>query len=168
MRAAFRRVYGAAWWHPVVVLSCLALTAHVVDRVTQEPLAGLMLLWFAGCVLVHDVVLLPAASLLDRFLTTLHTTTLPARSRRTREPRVRAINHVRVPLLACGLLLLMFLPGIVQQGTETHLAATGMDQQPYFDRWLWLSAMFVAVSAVCFVLRVALHAVRRHSRDRAG
>lgn len=163
MRAAFRRAYGAAWWHPVVVLSCLALTAHVVDRLSQEPLSGLMLFWFAGCVLVHDVVLLPTGSLLDRFLTAL-----PRRARSGRELRVRAINHVRVPLLASGLLLLMFLPGIVQQGTATHLAATGMDQQPYFTRWVWLSAAFAVLSAVCFAVRVVVHIVRHRYRGDRG
>lgn len=154
MRGLFRRTYGAAWWHPVVVLGCLALTAHVVMRVSQEPLAGLMLLWFAGCVLVHDLLLLPAGALVDRFLTAF-----PGRARSRRGPR--AINHVRVPLLAAGLLLLMFLPGIAQQGTATHLAATGMDQQPYFDRWLRLSAAIAVISAGCYALRVVLHLVRR-------
>ncbi|MBE9373852.1 hypothetical protein IQ251_05250 [Saccharopolyspora sp. HNM0983] len=151
MLAAFRRAYGAAWWHAVLVLGCLALTALVVGRVWPEPLSGLVLLWFGACVLVHDLVLLPAVSSLDRFLTSLP------------RPRVRVVNHLRVPLLASGLLLLMFLPGIAQQGTETHLAATGMDQGPYFARWLWLSAAFAVLSALCYVLRVLVHLVGRRT-----
>ena len=63
---------------------------------------------------------------------------------------VPLINHVRVPALGAGLTLLMFWPGIVRQGEATHLAATGLDQAPYLGRWLALSALLFAASAVIY------------------
>jgi hypothetical protein len=58
------------------------------------------------------------------------------------------------------LALLMFWPGIVRQGEDTHLAATGLDQAPYLGRWLVLSAILFAVSGVIYAVRVVLQRVR--------
>ena len=73
---------------------------------------------------------------------------------------VPIVNHVRVPALGAGLTLLMFLPGIVRQGEVTHLAATGLDQQPYLGRWLVLCAVLFGGSAVVFGARVGLRRLR--------
>ena len=54
--------------------------------------------WFAGAVLLHDLVLFPLYAAGDRLLLLA----LP----RTRVPLV---NHVRIPVLGSGLALLMFL-----------------------------------------------------------
>jgi hypothetical protein len=63
------------------------------------------------------------------------------------------VNYVRVPALGAGLTFLMFWPGIVRQGTATHLAATGLDQTPYLGRWLALSALLFAASGLVYVVR---------------
>jgi hypothetical protein len=67
------------------------------------------------------------------------------------------------PLLGAGLTLLVFLSGIVRQGEATHLAATGLDQQPYLGRWLVLVAAMFALSAVVYLVRL-----RPRSRSRAA
>jgi hypothetical protein len=64
------------------------------------------------------------------------------------------VNHVRVPLLGAGLTFLVFLPGIVRQGGPTHLGATGLGQEPYLARWLWLVLAMAGVSALVWVVRV--------------
>jgi hypothetical protein len=52
--------------------------------------------------------------------------------------------------MASGLLLLMFFPGIIRQGSGSYLRATGLTQQPYLGRWLLLTGAFFAVSAVSY------------------
>ena len=67
---------------------------------------------------------------------------------------VPVVNHVRIPALAAGLTLLMFLPGIIEQGSRTYLAATGQTQEPFLGRWLWLTAALFGVSAVIYAVRL--------------
>jgi hypothetical protein len=64
------------------------------------------------------------------------------------------LNHLRVPALASGLTLLVFLPGILEQGAPTYLAATGQTQAPFLGRWLLLTAALFAASAVAYAIRV--------------
>lgn len=156
MRSALHRVYGAPWWHLPLVLGCLALGGYCAHLLSDQPMFGLVLTWFLACVLAHDVVLAPLVAAADRVLTAF------SRPVRVRERGgVPVINHVRLPVLGAGLLLLMFLPGIVQQGTETHLAASGLDQEPYLARWLWISGVFVVSSLAVYLARVLLRHARR-------
>ena len=81
----------------------------------------------------------------------------PARS----QPKVLVRNYIRIPALGAGLTLLIFLPGIIEQGGPTYLAATGQTQQPFLGRWLLLTAAMFAVSAIGYGAR--LIAVRRRA-----
>ena len=74
---------------------------------------------------------------------------LPA-TRDNRIPVVPPLNYIRTPALGAGLLLLLFLPGIIHQGQQTYLSATGQTQQPYLDRWLLLTAAMFTLSAVIY------------------
>ncbi|HYQ63761.1 hypothetical protein [Actinophytocola sp.] len=51
----------------------------------------------------------------------------------------------------------MFLPGIIRQGQKTYLAATGQTQEPFLVRWLLLTALFFATSAITYGIRTARH-----------
>jgi hypothetical protein len=102
--------------------------------------------WFAGAVIAHDLLLFPIYALADRVLSI----------RRGRRRGVSAANYVRVPALGSGLTLLVFLPGIIRQGASTYLAATGQTQQLFLGRWLLLTAMMFATSAVAYAIRLAL------------
>lgn len=95
-----------------------------------------MLIWFAAAIVAHDLMLFPLYAGADRLL--------------ARSP---VVNYLRVPLLASGLTLLLFLPGIIRQGGPSHLAATGLDQQPYLARWLLLCAAFFALSGLVYLVR---------------
>jgi hypothetical protein len=54
------------------------------------------------------------------------------------------------------LTLLVFLPGIIEQGASTYQAATGQTQQPFLGRWLLLTAAMFAASAFAYTIRLAL------------
>lgn len=162
MPHAFARCYGASGWHLALMLGCFGMTAYCVSRLLDEPMVGLMVIWFAGVVLAHDLVLAPLIGIADRLLTGC--------SRWWRAGRalgVSAVNHVRVPILGSSLLFLMFFPGIVRQGTATHIAASGLDQQPYFARWVCISLAFVGISAVLYFVRLVRARLRGGSSDGA-
>lgn len=145
--AEFRRAYGAAPWHLLLLLGCFAVTGWIVLRLAGEPSAGRMLVWFVGAAIAHDLVLFPAYAAVDRVLR--------AGWGRVGRPSVR--NHVRVPALGAGLLLLVYLPGILGLGDGTYVAATGLAPRTMVGRWLVVSGVLFAASAL-------LYAARRLSR----
>ncbi|TWF95442.1 hypothetical protein [Saccharopolyspora dendranthemae] len=156
----FTKLYGAGPVHLLAVVGCFALASYSALLVWEEPQVVRMAVWFGAAVVVHDLVLLPVYSLADR--------ALAGSLRSPPKARVPIVNHVRLPVLAAGLLFLVFFPGVVQQGTATHLAATGQDQQPYLGRWLALSATFVVVSAAIYVIRRVIALRRERSRESSG
>ena len=150
----YRGFYGAHPLHLLTMLTGFALLGYVVATVTPKALWNphiwwqSIAVWFAVAIIAHDLVLFPLYALADRLLT------IPA-ERSKRQPRVPAVNYIRLPLLACALTFLVFLPGIIKQGAPTYLAATGQTQEPFLGRWLLLTAAMFAVSAVCYAVRVA-------------
>lgn len=145
---------GAALVRLVLVLACFALVAYTVDLLLlDDPSLVSVLIWFAGALVLHDLVLFPLYAGGDRVLA-LALGALP----RTRVPLV---NHVRVPVLGAGLSLIMFLPGIIRQGTGTTVAATGLGQEPFRERWVHLVLALFAVSLLIWVLRTLVGAALR-------
>ncbi len=128
---------------PAVMLLCVAVAGYAATIVLDDPNLLRMIVWFLAAVVLHDGVLLPLYSGADRALVAL--------APRTRVP---VVNHVRAPALGAGTTLLLFLPGIIRQGGDVHMGATGLDQQPYLGRWLLLVAAMVAVSAAVYGVRV--------------
>ena len=149
----FHRRYGARPGHLALLLACFALAGYAASFLLGDPALLTVLVWFVGAAVVHDLVLFPLYATADRLLTAA----LP------RLPRLRVpiVNHIRVPALGTGLTLLMFLPGIIRQGAVTHLAATGLDQQPYLGRWLLLTAGLFVASGLVYGARLLL--ARRRS-----
>jgi hypothetical protein len=133
--------------HLLAVLGGLALAGYAASGTLTNPAWPAMLLWFAVAIVAHDLVVFPLYALGDRLLGTA-------------QPGP-AVNYLRVPLLGVGLTLLVFFPGIVEQGSGTFRAATGLDQAPYLSRWLLLSAAMFAASALVFVVRSAAERLRR-------
>jgi hypothetical protein len=64
------------------------------------------------------------------------------------------LNYLRVPALASGLMFAVYFPGIVRQGGRNLRAASGQSQQPYLARWLLLSAIAFAISALAYATRL--------------
>ena len=155
---------GAGVLRRTVVLACLALAGYAVVELG----AGLwgsqawwqsILVWFLAAVVVHDLLLFPLLAATDRILVQR----LPGPS--DDSARVPLLNHVRVPLLAIGLTFLLFFPGILEQGASSYRAATGQTQEPFLQRWLWLSAVIVLASALVYGVRARRHRARgSHAR----
>jgi hypothetical protein len=150
----FGAIYGSRPLHLLTMLSGFALLGYILATFKPATLwnSGTwwqsIAVWFAAAVIAHDLLLFPLYALADRALF--------ARTRLARRPNVSARNHIRVPALGAGLTLLIFLPGIIEQGAPTYQAATGQTQQPFLGRWLLLTAAMFAVSAICYATRLAV------------
>ena len=103
-------------------------------------------IWFAGAVLLHDLVAFPAYTAADRALTG---------AQRSARPRVPWVNHVRVPVVVSLLVLAMLWPSVTRRVDEVGV-------EDYVWRWLGLTAALSVASAAWYVLRVL-----RGSRARA-
>ncbi len=154
--SGFHRVYGAHPLHLLTLVAGFALFGYVLATIGPAALWNTdvwwksIAVWFAAAIIAHDLVLYPIYTLADRILLATHSKS-PAR-----QLRVPVVNYVRVPALASGLLLLVFLPGIIKQGAPTYLAATGQTQDPFLGRWLLLTAALFAASAAAYAVRLTL------------
>jgi hypothetical protein len=146
----FARLYGARWWHLAVLTALLVGTAYVVSRLLGDPALFRIAVWFVGAAVVWDLLLGPLFALADRGL-------------RATAGRggVRALNHVRVPALLSLLLLLVWAPLVLQRSEPVYRAKSGLLQDPYLDRWLAVTAVLFAASALVW----AVGALRRRGQQ---
>ncbi len=148
LRERFRRRYGAGGWHLAGLVACFAVAGYAALRWLDEPTVVRLGVWFVGALLLHDLVLFPLYALADRMLRQL----LGDRPHR----RVPIVNHVRVPALFSGLLLLLWFPLILGKPEPAYRAATGLGTSPYLGRWLLVTAVLFGVSALVYVVRVVV------------
>ncbi len=155
LSADLRKAYGSSPLHLLTMVAGFALLGYLIRTAGPSTLWRpegswwkSMALWFAGAIVFHDLVLFPIYALADRMLV--------VRLQRRHEPRVPVRNYLRVPALGAGLMLLVFFPGIVRQGATLYGDDTGLTQQPFLGRWLMLSAVLFAGSAVSYAIRLTL------------
>ncbi|HEY2503015.1 MAG TPA: hypothetical protein VGI68_16785 [Mycobacterium sp.] len=159
----FSAIYGSHPLHLLTMVSGFALLGYIVATFTPATLWNpgtwwqSIAVWFAAAVVGHDLLLFPLYALADRVLST-------RTNRRSAHPKAVARNYILVPALGAGLTLLIFLPGIIEQGGATYQAATGQTQQPFLGRWLLLTAAMFAISAVVYFARLV--AARRQAASR--
>lgn len=164
MHSGFARLYGSHPLHLLTMITGFALLGYVLTVVKPVTLWNphvwwqSIIVWFAAAIVAHDLVLFPVYACVDRLLSGGRARPSPARA----DARVPVLNYLRVPALGAGLTLLVFLPGIVEQGATTYRAATGQTQDPFLGRWLLLTAAMFAVSAGIYALRLAM--ARRRAR----
>ncbi len=159
----FTAIYGSHPLHLLTMLAGFALLGYLLATVGPATLWNpgtwwqSIAVWLAATVIAHDLLLFPLYALADRVL-------LARRVPRTeRQPNIVARNHIRVPALGAGLTLLVFLPGIIEQGGPTYRAATGQTQEPFLGRWLLLTAAMLAASALAYGARLLI--ARRRARQ---
>ena len=135
----FRDRYGASPLHLLAHLAALAVTAWVVLVLVDAREASGMLLWFVAALVLHDFVLLPFYTAIDRVA-------------KRGAPR-GAVNYVRVPAALSALLLLLFFPVILDRNDASFERVAGVNPDGYLERWLLVSAALFAVAAVVYVAR---------------
>ncbi|RXS72666.1 hypothetical protein EST92_23085 [Streptomyces sp. TM32] len=162
MGALRRRLrYGEGPLHLLLMLASFALTGYAGLRLLAGGQWPLVLVWFVGAALLHDLVLLPLYASADRAL-----------ARRTAQgPRHRArTGYVRVPAAVSGMLLLVWFPliaGSWDPGAAAHYeAGTGLPGGVFLARWLLLTAGLCALSALWLLCRTLPPRLRGAARRR--
>jgi hypothetical protein len=159
--AKFTGSYGSDPLHLLGTIAAWALAGYVVTKLGPHALWNHKVwwqsigVWFVGAVVAHDVILFPLYALADRSFAGALAVTRRRRARTAPQtPSVSPLNYLRVPTLATGLSLLLFFPGIIQQGHSSYVAATGQSQQPFLGRWLLLVAALYGASALAYAVRL--------------
>lgn len=171
----FRYEYGAGPLHLVGSIATFAVAGYVALRVVDGSVGAPIgfLVWFVGAIFLHDFVLLPLYSLLDR---------LPLRAAGVRrslpddehrlvlgrregkwmvEPagasvpprRVSWLNHLRFPVMVSALLMLLFFPLILGLAEEEYSMVSGQSTDGFLERWALITAVLLVVSAAIYVVR---------------
>jgi hypothetical protein len=146
------RWYGANPLHLLALLAAFALVGYAAVRLFEDRWVG-TLVWFVGAIISHDLVLLPLYSLADRSVSRV------VRHRRADLPRVRWVNHLRIPALLSLLLLLVWFP-LVFRLPGRFAGVTTVSTAVYLGHWLLVTAALFLISAGWFALRLRLAARR--------
>ena len=160
LTSRIRHWYGANPLHLLALLTAFALAGYAVRAVIAAGQFRGFAIWFAVAIIGHDLLLFPLYSLADLSVQRL----LPWGASRRRANRQAAtapgevpgppvINYVRIPVAFSLLLLLAFFPLILGLSEPEYHRASGLTTQPYLWRWLAVTGVLFAGSAVLYALR---------------
>ncbi|MQY15467.1 hypothetical protein SRB5_56490 [Streptomyces sp. RB5] len=127
-----------------LLLASFALTVYAGIRLLADDWFGVAL-WFVGAAVLHDLVLFPLYSALDRAV-------------------VRKSNYVRVPAYLSGLLLIVFFP-LVFRLSPGYESASLRSADGYLFNWLGLTGALFALSALLYAVRARRSATNRRPPD---
>jgi hypothetical protein len=150
-----RRHYGAGPLHLAGLLACFFVAAYALAKVLGDSGWKEILLWFAICIIAHDLIVWPIYGLADRMALRLQDRT-EHRTQDRAGPRVPWINHVRVPVVISVLLLVMFFPLIFRLSNAYYQDVTGFNENVYLINWLVVTGVLFAGSALAYLVRVAV------------
>jgi hypothetical protein len=165
VRERFRTRYGAGPLHLLGLLASFAIAGAAVVGWFQRPRdVASVLEWFGAAILIHDLVLLPLYSLLDRIAFGWHRRHLPGARAWSLRGLVNPTPYVRVPAILSGLLLLVFFPVIFGLGRRTELGASGIAESGYLARWLLATGVMFAISGLAYAVAAARARASAHRR----
>ncbi len=149
-----QRWYGSGPAHLVtIVLGGLVGLYAATKLLTADPWG--VAIWFVATAVIHDLVLVPAYCGIDR----LARRSIP--SDRTAGSHVPFwYDHIRVPVLLSGLLLLVFFPLVLAIPARFE-GITGTSVDVYLGRYLAVVAGLFALSAVALAVRITARSARR-------
>ncbi len=133
-----RRLYGTTPLHLLVHGLLIAVFGWVVLQLVDARESLNILTWFVLAIVLHDLVLLPFYSALDRM-----GRRLPV-----------GVNAVRIPAALSGLLLLLFFPLILNRNEGSFARVAGEEPSGYLERWLLVTAILFAGGLAVSVLRL--------------
>ena len=134
-----RRLYGTTPLHLLAHGLLFAVFGWVVLKLLDARESFNILTWFVLAIVLHDLVLLPFYSALDRLGRTI-----------LRVPP----NAVRIPAGMSLLLLLLFFPAILGRNDGSFARVAGEEPEGYLERWLIVTAVLFAASLAPYVLKI--------------
>ena len=173
-----RRWYGANPLHLLALLAAFGLAGYAVHDVVAAGQWRGFAEWFAVAIIGHDLLLFPLYSLADLSVQRL----LPGwASRRRPGPaapggpaagtaglRPPALNYIRIPVMFSLLVLMAFFPLILGLSQGFYHSASGLGTQPYLWRWLGVTGVMFAISAVAYAWRTRRAIARTRRAAAAG
>jgi len=152
-----RRWYGANPLHLLALLAAFALAGYAVRAVIAAGQFRGFAIWFAVAIIGHDLLLFPLYSLADLSVQRLLPWRGPGNEARQapsgQVPGPPVINYVRIPVAFSLLILMAFFPLILGLSEPEYHRASGLATQPYLWRWLAVTGILFAGSAVSYALR---------------
>ena len=150
----FRRLYGSHPLHLIGHLVMFFVAGWAINQILGGGNAINWLAWFIGAALLHDLVLLPVYSLVDRGLERgTHRRSLRA-AHADREPSRSPVNYIRVPAAIAGILLLVYFPVILGYSSTNFRNDTGHALTGSARNWLLVSAGLFICSGLVYLVRV--------------
>ena len=130
--------YGASPLHLLGHLLLFGVAAFALDQIFSGGQVLQLLEWYLGFALASDLVLIPLYSAVGRVV--------------IRAPR--AVNHIRVPAVISGLLLLVYAPLILGLSDRTYFFYSGHHVSGYLRNWLLISACLFLISGFVYLARL--------------
>ncbi|WP_431682792.1 hypothetical protein [Kitasatospora sp. KL5] len=159
----FRRWYGSSPLHLLALAASFALAWYAGTRMLDQE-ALLVVVWFVGAAVVHDLVLFPLYTAADR------TAQTALASGAEPDPTPAYLNYLRFPAFISALLLLVWLPLILNL-VDGYAVTTALDESVFLPRWALITAGLFTLSALVLATRLLLrahrHRPRRHKRRAA-
>jgi hypothetical protein len=121
-----------------------------VFTVSSSKAAAGIAIWLVAAAVMHDLLLFPLYSGLDRVARLGF--------------RAAAVNYVRIPAALSLLLLGVFWGTIGRKGEGAYHAVSGRSFEGYATRWLVVTAALFAASALISLARRRSAARRRRAR----
>jgi hypothetical protein len=132
--------------HLLVHAAAFGVAGYALAQIIRGGSVVNFIAWFAGAAVLHDLLVLPLYSLLDRLAR------MPQRQRSA--PRVAWINHVRAPAVISGVLLLTYFPAILGLSDHNYFLASGHHPDGYARNWLAITAVLFGASGLLYAIRV--------------
>jgi hypothetical protein len=127
-------------WRLLVHLALLPVCAWALVQVLMVSSAWMrIVIWMVAAVILHDLVLFPLYSGLDRGV--------------RGALRGAAVNYVRIPAGLSLLLLAVFFGTVAGKGAGAYHAVSGRSYDGYVARWLVLTAALFGVSGLTYLVR---------------
>jgi hypothetical protein len=126
-----------------------AIVAIALDRIFSGGDVKVLLVWYLGFAIAHDLLFVPAYTGADRlFRASIARLPLSTRS------RVPVINHVRAPVVISALLLIMYFPLISGRNDAWFIELSGHPLTDYVGNWLLITAVLFLGSGLIYGARV--------------
>jgi hypothetical protein len=134
-----RRSYGSSPLHLAAHAVAFAAAGWAIVQLADLRRADNVLVWFVAAVVLHDLLLLPVYSALDR-----------AAARAAGAP---AVNYIRIPAAFSALLFAVWFPTILGLNDRGFRRVAGFTRESALEHWLVLTAALFGLSAALWLLR---------------
>jgi hypothetical protein len=143
----FYRWYGASPLHLLTLIASFALAGYAAEKLLPRNTEAI-LVWFAGAVIGHDLLLMPLYTIADRSVMAVF-----GHRRSPHPPTVSWVNYLRIPAVLSGLLLLIWFPLIFRLPANFTIL-TGLSLNPYLGHWLAVTGVLFLLSALTLAVRL--------------